>query len=168
MPPQTTSSHTEPHSNLSGFIRNVIIGMADGLTVPFAIAAGLASIAANDQTIIIAAVLAEIAAGSISMGLGGFLAGKTDVETYHAERAREAWEVEHKPDVEEQEVVDVLHTYGLTEEESRGIAQSLRKRKDDWINFMMRFELGLEKPNEHDALKSAATIGGAYIVGGFI
>ncbi|MDE2213389.1 MAG: VIT1/CCC1 transporter family protein [Patescibacteria group bacterium] len=160
--------HPEHHSNLSGFVRNVIIGMADGLTVPFAIAAGLASAGAATSTIVIAAVLAEIAAGSISMGLGGFLATKTEHDHYFAERAREEWEVENKPADEEQEVVDALRKYGLSREESASVAASIKTRKKDWVDFMMRFELGLEEPDDREALWSAVTIGGSYIVGGLI
>ena len=160
--------HIEKHSNLSHTVRDIIIGMSDGLTVPFAIAAGLASAAASDATIIIAAVLAEIAAGSISMGLGGFLAAKTEADHYAAERRREEREVETVPHVEEQEVVDALLEYGLSQDESARVAASLKTRKKDWVDFMMRFELGLEKPDQHRAVKSAATIAGAYVVGGFI
>ena len=160
--------HIEKHSHLSEIVRDVIIGMSDGLTVPFAIAAGLASAAASDATIIIAAVLAEIAAGSISMGLGGFLAAKTEADHYAAERQREETEVETVPGTEEQEVVDALVKYGLSQDESRGVASSLKTRKKDWVDFMMRFELGLEAPDQNRAVKSAGTIAGAYIVGGFI
>ena len=160
--------HVEEHSKLSGFIRDVVFGMVDGLTVPFAVAAGLASIDVSSSVIIIAAVLAEIAAGSVSMGLGGFLAAKTEAEHYFAERAREEWEVEHKPEAEEQEVVDALKNYGLSQKESEAVASSLKMRKRDWVDFMMRFELGLEEPNKNRAVKSASTIAGAYVVGGFL
>jgi VIT1/CCC1 family predicted Fe2+/Mn2+ transporter len=162
------STHIETHTALNPAVRDIIIGMSDGLTVPFAIAAGLASANASDATIIIAAVLAEIAAGSVSMGLGGYLAANTEAQHYAAERAREEWEVEHKPDVERKEVEDFFMQYGLTSAEAAPIVSSLAMRKKDWVDFMMRFELGLEEPARHRQLKSAATIGGAYIVGGLI
>lgn len=160
--------HKELHTELSPAVRDIIIGLSDGLTVPFAIAAGLASAAVANSTIIITAVLAEIAAGSISMGLGGYLAASTEAEHYANERAREEWEVENKPEVEKREVAEVLEQYGLTHEESWPIVESIARRKKDWVDFMMRFELGLEEPDKRRALKSALTIGGAYIVGGLI
>ena len=160
--------HHETHQALPPAVRDIIIGMSDGLTVPFAIAAGLASASAESTTIIIAAVLAEIAAGSISMGLGGYLAADTEAEHYAAERAREDWEVDNKPDAERKEVADFFESYGLTPAEAKPIVDSLSTRKKDWVDFMMRFELGLEEPDKRRAIKSAATIGGAYIVGGLI
>lgn len=161
-------THIETHTTLNPAVRDIIIGMSDGLTVPFAIAAGLAAANASDATIIIAAVLAEIAAGSVSMGLGGYLAANTEAKHYAAERAREEWEVEHKPEVERQEVEDFFMQYGLTAAEAAPIVASLATRKKDWVDFMMRFELGLEEPDKRRALKSAATIGSAYVVGGLI
>lgn len=168
--PKGTGGHMEPHASgtTSAFVRDVIIGMSDGLTVPFAMAAGLASTGVPNMTIVIAAMLAEIAGGSVSMGLGGYLAAQTEREHYFAERAREAWEVDNKPETEEQEVVDALMEYGLTREESRTVADSLKQRKEDWINFMMRYELGLEEPHPGRAWKSAGTIAGAYVIGGLI
>lgn len=160
--------HPEQHRTLSPAVRDIIIGMSDGLTVPFAIAAGLASANANDATIVIAAVVAEIAAGSVSMGLGGYLAANTEAQHYAAERAREEWEVDNKPDAERREVADALEAYGLTPAESAPVVESLSRRKKDWIDFMMRYELGLEEPDKRRALKSAATIAGAYAVGGII
>jgi VIT1/CCC1 family predicted Fe2+/Mn2+ transporter len=118
--------------------------------------------------IIVTAGLAEIAAGSIAMGLGGYLAAKSDAEHYAAERQREATEVEEKPAAEVAEVAEVFRSYGVTEDESRPIVDALRQRPDAWVDFMMRFELGLEKPDPKRALFSALTIAGAYIVGGFI
>lgn len=165
MPPQ---KDVEEHSTLGTFVRDAIIGLSDGLTVPFAIAAGLASVAATTTTIIIAAVLAEIAAGSISMGLGGFLAGRTESEHYMAERKREEWEVDNKREIEKQEVADVLYSYGLSPDEATVVVESLAKRKKDWVDFMMRFELGLEEPDRRQALKSAATIAGGYAAGGIV
>jgi len=141
--------------------------MADGLTVPFALAAGLSG-AVNTTSIIVTAGLAEIAAGSIAMGLGGYLAAKSDAEHYFSERTREESEVSEKPDMEAGEVADVFHSYGLTAEESKPIVDALRKRPQAWVDFMMRFELGLEKPDPKRAFISATTIAGAYIAGGFI
>ncbi|MGH7141788.1 MAG: VIT1/CCC1 transporter family protein [Minisyncoccia bacterium] len=160
--------HPEPHSTSSEFVRDVIIGMADGLTVPFAIAAGLASAGAATHTVVIAAVVSEIAAGSISMGLGGYLAARTDAEHYAAERAREEREVEDVPEEEEREVVQALAGYGLSTAEGEAVAHSLKNRKTDWVNFMMRYELGLEAPDPTREFKSAGTIASAYIVGGII
>jgi VIT1/CCC1 family predicted Fe2+/Mn2+ transporter len=160
--------HPEAHVTLNPAVRDIIIGMSDGLTVPFAIAAGLASANASDATIIIAAVLAEIAAGSVSMGLGGYLAANTEAQHYTTERKREEWEVEHKPEVERKEVEDFFMQYGLSSAEAAPIVASLATRKKDWVDFMMRFELGLEEPDKRRALKSASTIAGAYIVGGLI
>jgi vacuolar iron transporter family protein len=163
--PQTP--HIERHFTGSETVRDVVIGMSDGLTVPFALAAGLSG-AVNTTTIIVTAGLAEIAAGSIAMGLGGYLAAKSDAEHYFSERTREESEVSEKPDIEAGEVAEVFHAYGLTVEESQPIVDALRKRPRAWVDFMMRFELGLEKPDPKRAFISAATIAGAYIAGGFI
>jgi len=144
-----------------------VIGMSDGLTVPFALAAGLSG-AVDNTSIIVTAGLAEIAAGSIAMGLGGYLAARSDAEHYHAERVREETEVREKTKVEAEEVADVFRTYGLTAAEFKPVVDALRKRPEAWVDFMMRFELGLEKPDPRRALASAVTIAAAYIVGGFI
>jgi VIT1/CCC1 family predicted Fe2+/Mn2+ transporter len=141
--------------------------MSDGLTVPFALAAGLSG-AIDTTSIIVTAGLAEIAAGSIAMGLGGYLAAKSDSEHYASERAREELEVIEKPEVEATEVAEVFQSYGLTAGESGPIVEALRKMPVPWVDFMMRFELGLEKPDPKRALISAATIAGSYIAGGFI
>jgi len=163
--PQTP--HVERHFTGSETVRDVVIGMSDGLTVPFALAAGLSG-AVSSTGIIVTAGLAEIAAGSIAMGLGGYLAARSDAEHYQAERAREEAEVAGIPEVEAEEVAIVFREYGLTDEESRPVVEALRKRPKAWVDFMMRFELGLEKPEPRRALASAITIAGAYIVGGFI
>ncbi len=163
--PQTP--HMERHFTGTEIVRDVVIGMSDGLTVPFALAAGLSG-AIDTTRIIVTAGLAEIAAGSIAMGLGGYLAAKSDAEHYEAERRREEMEVREKPEAEVSEVADVFKSYGVTLEESRPIVDALRKRPVSWVDFMMRFELGLEKPDPKRALLSALTIAGAYIVGGFI
>jgi VIT1/CCC1 family predicted Fe2+/Mn2+ transporter len=163
--PQTP--HIEKHFTASEVVRDTVIGMSDGLTVPFALAAGLSG-AVSNTAIIVTAGLAEIAAGSVAMGLGGYLAARGDAEHYASERQRETQEVKEKPEVEMQEVADVFQSYGLSSDESKPIIDALRSRPQAWIDFMMRFELGLEKPDPKRARTSALTIGGAYIVGGFI
>jgi len=163
--PQTP--HIERHFTASEVVRDAVIGMSDGLTVPFALAAGLTG-AVNSTHIIVTAGLAEIAAGSIAMGLGGYLAAKSDAEHYAKEREREKREVAEIPHEEMREVAEVFQAYGLTEAETWPIVQALRKQPQNWIDFMMRFELGLERPEPRRALISAMTIGGAYVVGGFV
>ena len=163
--PQTP--HIERHFTASEVVRDIVIGMSDGLTVPFALAAGLTGAVASTG-IIVTAGLAEIAAGSIALGLGGYLAARNDAEHYAAERTREQLEVSEKPAQETVEVMEVFRAYGLTDEESASVVQALCKRPEAWIDFMMRFELGLEKPDPTRALTSALTIGGAYVAGGFI
>ena len=163
--PQTP--HIERHFTASEVVRDVVIGMSDGLTVPFALAAGLTGAAAITTHIIVTAGLAEIAAGSIAMGLGGYLAAKSDAEHYVKEREREKREVAEIPHEEMREVAEVFQSYGLSEAETAPIVQALRQQPQKWIDFMMRFELGLEKPNPKRAMTSAFTIGGAYAAGGF-
>ena len=163
--PQTP--HIEHHFTAGETVRDIVIGMSDGLTVPFALAAGLSG-AVSSTTIIITAGLAEIAAGSIAMGLGGYLAARSDAEHYASERLREQQEIKEKTDAEKAEVMEVFTSYGLTEAESAPIVEALSKRPKAWIDFMMRFELGLEEPDPKRALTSALTIAGAYIVGGLI
>jgi VIT1/CCC1 family predicted Fe2+/Mn2+ transporter len=163
--PQTP--HIESHFTSSETVRDIVIGMSDGLTVPFALAAGLSG-AISSAGVIITAGLAEIAAGSIAMGLGGYLAAKSDAEHYASERLREVREVEEVPDREAEEVAEVFRSYGLSDEETKPVVEAMRKRPESWIDFMMRFELGLEKPEPKRALYSAVTIAGAYIAGGLI
>jgi VIT1/CCC1 family predicted Fe2+/Mn2+ transporter len=163
--PQTP--HVERHFTGSATVRDLVIGMSDGLTVPFALAAGLSG-AVDNTRIIVTAGLAEIAAGSIAMGLGGYLAARSDAEHYYAERVREETEVREKARLEAEEVADVFRSYGLTTAESKPVVDALRKRPAAWVDFMMRFELGLEKPDPRRALVSAVTIAVAYIVGGFV
>jgi vacuolar iron transporter family protein len=163
--PQTP--HVERHFTSGERVRDVVIGMSDGLTVPFALAAGLSG-AVTSTGIIVTAGLAEIAAGSIAMGLGGYLAARSDAEHYASERAREAMEVREKPAIEAEEVTEVFRAYGVTAEESAPVVEALRKQPEAWVDFMMRFELGLEKPDPRRAVTSALTIAGAYIAGGFI
>lgn len=159
--------HIEKHFTAGDAVRDIVIGMSDGLTVPFALAAGLTG-AISSSHLILTAGFAEIAAGSIAMGLGGYLAARSDAEHYASERLREEQEIVTLPDIEANEVREIFETYGLTEEESASVVNALRKRPQDWVNFMMRFELGLEKPEPGRALKSALTIAGAYAVGGLI
>lgn len=159
--------HHEQHLQSSDFITDIVIGMSDGLTVPFALAAGLSG-AVSSNDIIATAGIAEIVAGSIAMGLGGYLAGRTEIEHYDAELKREYDEVERVPEREKQEVKEVFAEYGLSPHLQDEIANELAKDKDKWVHFMMKFELGLEKPDVNRASKSAATIGLAYIVGGLI
>ena len=160
--------HIERHFTAGDTVRDIVIGMSDGLTVPFALAAGLTGNASITSGIIVTAGLAEIAAGSIAMGLGGYLAAKSDAEHYAKEREREKREVAEIPHEEMREVAEVFESYGLTQAETWPIVEALRKQPKNWIDFMMRFELGLEKPDPKRAMTSAFTIGGAYIAGGFI
>jgi VIT1/CCC1 family predicted Fe2+/Mn2+ transporter len=159
--------HIERHFTGKEIVRDVVIGMADGLTVPFALAAGLSG-AVKSTNVVVIAGLAEIAAGSIAMGLGGYLAARSDAEHYDSEREREVREVHELPDEEEREVREVLHEWGMAPDESGPVVQALRKRPTAWVDFMMRFELGLEKPEPGRAIRSAATIAVSYVVGGLI
>ncbi len=159
--------HVERHFTAGAAVRDVVIGMSDGLTVPFALAAGLTGAVASTP-LIVTAGLAEIAAGSIAMGLGGYLAGRSDAEHYASERAREEREIVEKPHAEADEVAEILMSYGLTREESQPVVEALRKRPADWSGFMLRFELGLGRPDPRPGLMSAMMIGGAYVVGGLV
>jgi VIT1/CCC1 family predicted Fe2+/Mn2+ transporter len=163
--PQTR--HVERHFTAGETVRDIVIGMSDGLTVPFALAAGLTG-AISSAGIIVTAGLAEIAAGSIAMGLGGYLAAKSDAEHYAKEREREHREVKEIPEEEMREVAQVFHSYGLSHEESTPIVEALSKHPKKWVDFMMRFELGLEKPDPKRAFISAFTIAVSYIAGGLI
>jgi vacuolar iron transporter family protein len=162
-----TTPHTEKHFTAGDTVRDIVIGMSDGLTVPFALAAGLTG-AISHSRLIITAGFAEIAAGSIAMGLGGYLAARSDAEHYASERAREEDEIVRIPDAEEAEVREIFKTYGLTSEESTIVVESLRRRPKNWVDFMMRFELGLAEPDPTRAWKSALTIALAYVVGGMV
>jgi VIT1/CCC1 family predicted Fe2+/Mn2+ transporter len=160
-------SHKEEHLESSAFITDVVIGMSDGLTVPFALAAGLSG-AVQSNAVVITAGIAEIVAGSIAMGLGGYLAGKTEQEHFQSELKREYDEVEKIPDEEKKEIRTIFAQYGLNQNTRDIIADDLAKDKDKWVDFMMKYELGLEKPDVNRARNSAATIGISYIVGGLI
>src|ERR1041385_9259022 len=157
--PQTP--HIERHFTAGEAVRDVVIGMSDGLTVPFALAAGLTG-AITSSNIIVTAGLAEIAAGSIAMGLGGYLAAKSDAEHYANEERRELKEVAEIPEEEMEEVAQVFRGYGLTGEQIAPVVHALSERPKAWVDFMMRFELGLEEPKPERARTSALTIGGAY------
>lgn len=159
--------HIERHFTASAVVRDLVIGMSDGLTVPFALAAGLAG-ALSASRLILTAGLAELAAGAIAMGLGGFLAARGDAEHYRSEQLRELREVKEKPEVEAAEVSEALAPYGLSAAECEPLIQALRRNPKLWVEFMMRFELGLSPPEPGRALRSALTIGGAYIAGGLI
>ncbi|MGD1096256.1 MAG: VIT1/CCC1 transporter family protein [Bryobacteraceae bacterium] len=161
-----TAPHVEAHFRSSESVRDVVIGMADGLTVPFALAAGLSAVAAS--RVIVVAGLAEIAAGSIAMGLGGYLAARSDAEHYASERAREEMEIVERPNDERHEVLEILDSYGLNPQQSGLILNAFESNHKVWVDWMMRFELGLEEPDPGRALKSALTIAGAYIAGGLI
>jgi vacuolar iron transporter family protein len=163
--PQTP--HIERHFTAGAVVRDVVIGMSDGLTVPFALAAGLSG-AVDNSHIVVVAGLAEIAAGSIAMGLGGYLAARSDAEHYESERLREEREVQEIPDEEALEVQNVFADYGLSHDESVPVVQALTRKPKQWVDFMMRFELGLEAPDPKRAMQSAFTIAASYICGGII
>lgn len=159
--------HKEQHVTSSETIRDIVIGMSDGLTVPFALAAGLSG-AISSSALVVTAGIAEIVAGSIAMGLGGYLAGKTEADHYRSELKREFEEVERLPEQEKAEVKEVFAEFGLSEALQQQIADELAKDKKQWVEFMMRYELGLEEPDANRATKSAVTIGISYIIGGVI
>ena len=159
--------HAEEHLQSSDLLRDVVIGMSDGLTVPFALAAGLSGAVATSNIVIIAGV-AEIAAGSIAMGLGGYLAGKTEQDHYNSELKREYAEVERIPEMEKKEVQDFFESIGLSEDLQIKATEEIAIDKKQWVDFMMKFELGLDKPDPRRARKSALNIGVSYIVGGII
>lgn len=159
--------HIERHFTASAVVRDLVIGMSDGLTVPFALAAGLSG-AVSSPRLILTAGLAELAAGAIAMGLGGFLAARGDAEHYRSEKQREFREIHEKPEVEASEVSEALAPYGLSPQDCEPLIQALRRNPKNWVDFMMRFELGLSPPEPGRAVRSALTIGGAYIAGGLI
>jgi VIT1/CCC1 family predicted Fe2+/Mn2+ transporter len=159
--------HEEQHLQSSDFIRDIVIGMSDGLTVPFALAAGLTGAITNSSVIVIAGI-AEIVAGSIAMGLGGYLAGKTENDHYHSELKKEYDEVERIPEMEKKEVRDFFENLGLSEDIQLKATEEIAKDKKQWVDFMMKFELGLDKPDPRRATKSALNIGLSYAVGGII
>jgi len=161
------TKHVERHFTATDTVRDIVIGMSDGLTVPFALAAGLSG-AFSNSSLIVTAGLAEIAAGSIAMGLGGYLAAKGDSEHYAREYKREHREVAEIPEEEKKEVAMIFRDYGLSDAEITPIVETLSERPADWVKFMMRFELGIEQPEPHRAKVSAITIGVSYVVGGLV
>ncbi|GIK75291.1 MAG: hypothetical protein BroJett021_42790 [Chloroflexota bacterium] len=161
------SRHIEHHFNATDTVRDIVIGMSDGLTVPFALAAGISGAVAATN-IVVTAGLAEIAAGAISMGLGGYLAARTDREHYETERQREEDETYQMPDAEREEVAQILREYGLSDAELQPVVNTLSNNRKQWVDFMMRFELGLEEPDPRRATRSALTIALSYIAGGFV
>jgi VIT1/CCC1 family predicted Fe2+/Mn2+ transporter len=163
--PQTP--HVETHFTSSEKIRDIVIGMSDGLTVPFALAAGLSGVV-DSTGIVITAGLAEIAAGAIAMGLGGYLAARTDVEHYDSEYAREERETFAVPEVEMEEVASIFRSYGLPETTVTTVTQAIRSDRRRWVEFMMKFELGVDKPDPARALMSALTIALSYVAGGLV
>jgi VIT1/CCC1 family predicted Fe2+/Mn2+ transporter len=163
--------HVEEHFTATPMVRDVVIGMADGLTVPFALAAGISgavATSANATRLVVTAGLAEIVAGSIAMGLGGYLAAKTDSEHYETERQREIRETVELPDIETEEVAKVFREYGLSGEQMAPVVNAIIGNQKHWVDFMMRFELGLEEPDPKRANRSAVTIAASYVVGGLI
>jgi VIT1/CCC1 family predicted Fe2+/Mn2+ transporter len=161
------TEHVESHFEQSATVRDIVIGMADGLTVPFALAAGLSGAVMNNS-IIVTAGLAEIVAGSIAMGLGGYLAGRTEVDHYNSELKREYREIKEFYETEKKEVREIFAKYGLSEKSQHEIVDELAKDDDKWVDFMMKYELGLDKPDINRARQSARNIGLAYIAGGIV
>lgn len=163
----SSSKHVERHFRSAATVRDVVIGLSDGLTVPFALAAGLSG-ALSSTRLVVTAGIAEIVAGSISMGLGGYLAARTERDHYMAELAREQRETEAVPEKEAEEVAQVLRGYGLESSEAAPLVRAIRADSRRWVGFMMRFELGLEEPDRSRIWKSALTIALAYALGGII
>src|SRR4249920_992407 len=163
--PQTP--HVEKHFTASETVRDIVIGMSDGLTVPFALAAGLSG-AVESSGIIVTAGLAEVAAGAIAMGLGGYLAARTDAEHFTTERAREERETQELPETEAAEVAQVFRGYGLPEETVTAVVGAIRSDRKRWVDFMMKFELGMEEPDPRRARNSALTIALSYVAGGLV
>jgi VIT1/CCC1 family predicted Fe2+/Mn2+ transporter len=159
--------HNEEHLQSAAWLTDIVIGMSDGLTVPFALAAGLSG-AVSSTGIIIIAGIAEIAAGSIAMGLGGYLAGKTEIDHYNSELKREYREVEQVPEKEKEEVREFFENLGLSEDIQKQAVEEIAKDKQKWVDFMMKYELGLDKPDPKRATKSAMNIGLSYVVGGLV
>ncbi|XP_068327115.1 vacuolar iron transporter 1-like [Pyrus communis] len=161
------NKHTEKHFTAGEIVRDIIIGVSDGLTVPFALAAGLSGANAT-SSIVLTAGIAEVAAGAISMGLGGYLAAKSESDHYLRELRREQEEIANVPDTEAAEVAEILAEYGIEPHEYTPVVNALRKKPQAWLDFMMKFELGLEKPDPRRALHSALTIAVAYVLGGAV
>src|SRR5271168_4004252 len=165
--PTAPPAHVEGHFGSTALVRDVVIGMSDGLTVPFALAAGLSG-AVNSAHVVVLAGLAEIAAGSIAMGLGGFLAAQGDAEHYASERLREEREIVERTRDEEEEIYEIFEEYGVERTESASVLAALKRKPQAWVDFMMRFELGLEKQEKGRARQSALTIAFSYVAGGLV
>jgi len=159
--------HKEHHFTSSDVVKDIVIGMSDGLTVPFALAAGLSGVV-DATAIVVTAGIAEIAAGSIAMGLGGYLAARSENEHYTNERFREQQEMKYRLADEEQEIIDIFRSYEISSTDSRPIVEALKKNPEIMVDFMMKFELGLEEPDPKRAVTSAGTIAGSYILGGIV
>ena len=159
--------HTEVHFQSGDTVRDIVIGLSDGLTVPFALAAGLSGAIASSRIVVLAG-LAEIAAGSIAMGLGGYLAARGDAEHYLSERHREEREIIERTHDEEEEIYEIFEQYNVPRASAQPVLEALKKDPVAWVDFMMRFELGLEEPHANRALRSAVTIAGSYIAGGLV
>ena len=168
MPKSPHTEHAEKHFEASDTVRDVVIGMSDGLTVPFALAAGLTGTAVATSKLVVVAGLAEIVAGSIAMGLGGYLAARTDRDHYESERAREINETLELPEKEADEVADIFRGYGMSEKDIAPVVAAIRGDQTRWVDFMMRFELGFEEPDPKRARNSAVTIAMSYILGGLV
>ena len=165
--PHLAHDHEEQHFASSQAVRDTVIGLSDGLTVPFALAAGLSGAVASSHLVVLAG-LAEIAAGSIAMGLGGYLAARGDAEHYRAERGREEEEIVTRTHDEEEEIYEIFAQYSVPREDARPVLEALKRQPQAWVDFMMRFELGLEEPAAGQATRSAATIAAAYVAGGLL
>lgn len=165
--PTPHDPHVERHFESTLTVRDIVIGLSDGLTVPFALAAGLSGAVASSRIVVLAG-LAEIAAGSIAMGLGGYLAARGEAEHYVSERKREEREIVERTRDEEEEIYEIFEQYSVGRESAAPVLHALKQNPTAWVDFMMRFELGLEEPAPNRAHRSALTIAGSYIAGGFI
>jgi len=165
--PTPDNPHAEGHFQSTETVRDIVIGLSDGLTVPFALAAGLSGAVASSHIVVLAG-LAEIAAGSIAMGLGGYLAARGDAEHYVSEREREQREIVERTEDEEEEIYEIFEQYSVDRESAAPVLTALKRNPTAWVNFMMRFELGLEEPAANRAHRSALTIASSYVAGGFI
>ena len=165
--PHTHDPHIEGHFESSATVRDIVIGLSDGLTVPFALAAGLSGAVSSSHLVVLAG-LAEIAAGSIAMGLGGYLAARGDAEHYVSERRREEREIIERPRDEEEEIYEIFEQYSVDRASAAPVLNALKRNPAAWVDFMMRFELGLEEPARNRAHRSALTIASSYIAGGLI
>jgi len=165
--PVRTRLHTEEHTHEGVSVRDVILGVSDGLTVPFALAAGLSG-AVESNFIVFLAGVAEMLAGGIAMGLGGYLSEKSHAEIYRKELAREQYEVQRVPEQEKREVRDIWKSRGYDGEELEQLVEAIIKDRRRWVDFMMREELGMIEPAVGAALKTSLTIGVSYVAGALV